>query len=162
MNKKILALLIVFIAAISIANIYAVETTNKDFDELFKMDVPSSENFTNPCVEENQYAPDLCANVQFDGENFTIYYYNDSSMSSDFDAENITDYLPQMLKSNSMYLDKPEIDGNLYIWNNSIKGDSSSSNYLVGISSEDATQMVCLEGNNLDDLKTYANTVKFE
>lgn len=160
MNRKIISLFAICILSISIAGVVAVETTNQDFDGLFKMDIPATENFTNP-VDEGQYAPELSANAQFEGENFTIYYYNDSSMSTDFNAENITDYLPQMLKSNSVYMDEPEIDGNLYVWNSSVVGGSSSSNYLVGISSDDATQMVCLEGDNLDDLKMYAGSVEF-
>ena len=69
-------------------------------------------------------------------------------------------YLPQMLKSNSVFMDEPLIDGNLYIWNNTV-GGSSDGSYLVGIPSEDATEMVCIEGNNLDDLKTFANSVEF-
>lgn len=81
-------------------------------------------------------------------------------MSADFKADNLTDYLPQMLKSNSVYMNEPSIDGNLYIWNNT-SGGSSNGAYLVGIPSEDASEMVCVEGNNLDDLKTFTNSVQF-
>jgi hypothetical protein len=65
-----------------------------------------------------------------------------------------------MLKSNSVFMGEPSIDGNIYIWNNTA-GGSSDGSYLVGIPSEDATEMVCVEGNNLDDLKTFANSVEF-
>lgn len=159
MNMKILTVLAVFIIGVSIAGVYAAETANHDFDGLFRMDVPSSENFTNP-VDEGQYSPGLSANVQYDGENFSVYYYNESNMADDFDAENITDYLPQMLKSNSVYMDDPVVEENLYVWNNTV-GGSSGAAYLVGVSSDDGSQMVCIEGNNLDDLKTYAGTVEF-
>lgn len=159
MDKKILTLMTVFAVVISIASVYAVETTNHDFDGLFKMDVPVDENLTNP-VEDGQYAPNLCANAEYSGENISIFYYNESSMSADFKADNLTDYLPQMLKSNSVYMNEPSIDGNLYIWNNT-SGGSSNGAYLVGIPSEDASEMVCVEGNNLDDLKTFTNSVQF-
>ncbi|MBR3720289.1 hypothetical protein [Methanobrevibacter thaueri] len=159
MNKKIIFLLTVFMVAISLASVYAVETTNHDFDGLFKMDVPVDENFTNP-VEEGQFAPKLSANAEYVGQNFSVFYYNESNMASDFNAKNITDYLPQMLKSNSVFMGEPSIDGNIYIWNNTV-GGSSDGSYLVGVPSEDATEMVCVEGNNLDDLKTFANSVEF-
>lgn len=159
MNKKIIFLLTVFMVVISLASVYAVETTNHDFDGLFKMDVPVDENFTNP-VEEGQFAPKLSANAEYVGQNFSVFYYNESNMASDFNAKNITDYLPQMLKSNSVFMGEPSIDGNIYIWNNTV-GGSSDGSYLVGVPSEDATEMVCVEGNNLDDLKTFANSVEF-
>ena len=159
MNEKIITLLAVFAVVISLASVYAVETTNHDFDGLFKMNVPVDENFTNP-VAEGQFAPNLCANAEYDGQNVSVYYYNESNMSSDYNAKNMTDYLPKMLKSNSVYMNEPSIDGNLYIWNNTL-GGSSNGAYLVGIPSEDATEMVCVEGNNLDDLKNFINSVQF-
>lgn len=158
MNKKII-ILVVFAAVISLASVYAVETTNHDFDGLFKMDVPVDENFTNS-VEESQFSANLCANVEYIGQNVSVFYYNESNMVSDFDAKNITDYLPKMLKSNSGFMNDPVIDGNLYIWNNTV-GGSSDGSYLVGIPSDDATEMVCVEGNNFDDLKTFINSVEF-
>lgn len=158
MNKKII-ILVVFAAVISLASVYAVETTNHDFDGLFKMDVPVDENFTNS-VEEGQFSANLCANVEYIGQNVSVFYYNESNMVSDFDAKNITDYLPKMLKSNSGFMNDPVIDGNLYIWNNTV-GGSSDGSYLVGIPSDDATEMVCVEGNNFDDLKTFINSVEF-
>lgn len=159
MNKKIITLLAVFAVVISLASVYAVETTNHDFDGLFKMDVPVDENFTNP-VEEGQYSAKLSANAEYVGQNISVYYYNESNMAPDFNANNLTDYLPQMLKSNSAFMDEPVIDGNVYIWNNTV-GGSSGGLFLVGIPSDDATEMVCMEGNNLDDLKTFINSVEF-
>jgi hypothetical protein len=114
----------------------------------------------NIAVEEGQFAPKLSANAEYVGQNFSVFYYNESNMASDFNAKNITDYLPQMLKSNSVFMGEPSIDGNIYIWNNTV-GGSSDGSYLVGVPSEDATEMVCVEGNNLDDLKTFANSVEF-
>ena len=55
MNEKIITLLAVFAVVISLASVYAVETTNHDFDGLFKMNVPVDENFTNP-VKEGQFS----------------------------------------------------------------------------------------------------------
>ena len=48
MNRKILALLIVLIAAISIANVCAVELTKEnDFDNIFKMKISDNDTFEN-------------------------------------------------------------------------------------------------------------------
>lgn len=160
MDKKILTFLTVFILACSIASVCAVEVTNHDFDGLFKMDVPKDANFTNP-VEDGQYSPELSAKAQYDSENMSVYYYDESSIVSDFGESNVTGFVPKMLKSNSMYMDEPTIDGDLYIWNTSVSGGSTPSNCLVGISSDDDMKMVCIEGNNLDDLKTFANSVEF-
>ncbi|WP_296876326.1 hypothetical protein [uncultured Methanobrevibacter sp.] len=159
MNKKIITLLAVFAVVISLASVYAVETTNHDFDGLFKMNVPVDENFTNP-VKEGQFSAKLSANAEYAGQNISVFYYNESNMAPDFKAENITDYLPKMLKSNSVFMDEPSIEGKVYIWNNTA-GGSSDGLYLVGISSDDAKEMVCVEGNNLDDLKSFINSVEF-
>ena len=74
MDKKIIVLLAVFMVAISLASVYAVETTTHDFDGLFKMDVPVDENFTNP-VDEGQYSAKLSANVEYVGQNFSVFYF---------------------------------------------------------------------------------------
>ena len=166
MNKKILTFLIIFIAAISMASVYAVETTNQDFDGLFKMDVPLNESFPNSS-ELNLYSPGLCSSEQYGddsvllgensgvNDNITIYYYDESAITNDFEPGNTTNFVVTMLKSNSIYMDQPTVDEGLYIWN-------SDGKYLVGIPSDDDTQFVCIEGLNLDDLKTYAASLEFE
>ena len=170
MNKKILIVLAVFIVTVSIASVCAVETTNHDFEGLFKMDVPSGENFINS-NESNLYAPELSAalyefgdeSVLKDGadlkDNITVYYYDESTITSDYAAGNTTDFVTSMLKSNSVYTNDPEQEDGIFIWNAS--NSSRDADYLVGVSSDDDTKMVCIEGLNLDDLKAYANSVEF-
>ena len=160
MDKKILTFLAVFVLVFSIASVCAVEVTNHDFDGLFKMDIPKDANFTNP-VEEGQFAPMLSAKAHYESDNMSVYYYDESCIVSDFGESNVTGYVPAMLKSNSVYMDEPTTDGDLYIWNTSVTGGSAPSTCLVGISSDDDMKMVCIEGENVDDLKSFADSVEF-
>lgn len=170
MDKKFFTLLAVFIVAISVASVCAVETTNHDFNGLFKMDVPSAENFINS-TESGLYAPELSAALYEFGDeavlkdgadlkdNITVYYYDESTISGEYKAGNTTDFVTSMLKSNSVYMDEPTQEDSIFIWNDTVS--QSDAKYLVGVSSDDDTKMVCIEGFNLDDLKTYANSVEF-
>lgn len=154
MNKKILALLIVLIAAVSIASVCAVELTKEnDFDGKFKMNM--TENSTFEQVVDNMGQNAYLSNQSWsDNETVLICYYEDA-----------IDSLIPKLKSNTLFTNDPTTEGNLTIFENPIYGDGSSESYsfkyFVGVSSPE-NKTVFIASNDLDSAKAYANTIVFE
>ena len=73
MNRKILALLIVLIAAISIANVCAVELTKEnDFDNIFKMKISDNDTFEN-LNNGTDYTTLLQSKVAYKNNDGSIY-----------------------------------------------------------------------------------------
>ena len=153
MNKKILTLLTVFLVAISIASVCAVELTKEnDFDGKFKMN----------CSENNTFylqAPDIG-----DGEFVSNQSWVDdeSGIIVCYYEEGMDDLVP-MLKSNTLFIDEPKVDGNLTIFEDttSPEGASYAVKYFVGVSSPENTT-VFVGCDDLDLAKEYANTIVFE
>ena len=154
MNRKILALLIVLIAAISIANVCAVELTKEnDFDSIFKMKISENDTFENPS-SGNDYTTLLQSKVAYknnDGSIFAFIYdtgMNDAVFYSSYGE--IEDF---------------EIDGDLSIFNVSDKmKDELGGNVtvLAGKTSDDQTKTVLIGGSNETLVKEYANTIVFD
>ena len=154
MSKKILTLLIVLIAAISIASVCAAELTKEnDFDGKFKMNITESSTF-------EQVVDDMGQNAYFsnqswsDNETALICYYDDA-----------IDSLIPKLKSNTLFTDDLTTEDNLTIFENPMYGQggtqSYSFKYFVGVSSPE-NKTVFIASNDLDSAKAYANTIVFE
>lgn len=152
MNKKILTLLIVLIVAISIASVCAAELTKQnDFDGKFKMNC--SENSTFYLKVDDMGVGEFLSNQSWvDDESMMVCYYE----------EGMEDLVP-MLKSNTLFIDEPKVDGNLTIFEDttSPEGASYAVRYFVGVSSPENTT-VFVGCDDLDLAKEYANTIVFE
>ena len=154
MNKKILTLLAVFLVAISIASVCAVELTKEnDFDGKFKMNI--SENSTFEEVVDSIGSSALLSDQSWsDNETAVVCYY-----------DKVIDDVLSELRSNSGYLDDPKTEGNLTILEYSGYGEGSSEQYafqyFVGVSSPKNTT-VFIASNDLNLAKEYANTIVFE
>ena len=151
MNRKILTLLIVLIAALSIASVCAVELTKEnDFDGKFKMNVSDNSTFKS-VVDGTSNSPLLSKQAWSDNSTALVCLYDKA-----------IDNVVSELKSNS---NAPKTEGNLTILEYSNYGEGSSPayafHYFVGVSSPDKTKSVFVASNDLDMAKNYANTVKF-
>ena len=154
MNRKILALLIVLIAAISIASVCAVELTKEnDFDGKFKMNMTESSIFEQ-VVDGTGQNPYFSNQSWSDNETVLICYYEDA----------IDSIIPK-IKSNTLFTDDPTTEDNFTIFENPVYGqggtESYSFKYFVGVSSPE-NKTVFIASNDLDSAKAYANTIVFE
>ena len=154
MNRKILTLLIVLIAALSIASVCAAELTKEnDFDGKFKMNVSDNSTFK-PVVDGTSNSPLLSKQAWSDNSTALVCLYDKT-----------IDNVVSELKSNSGYMNAPKTEGNLTILEYSNYGEGSSQayafHYFVGVSSPDKTKSVFVASNDLDMAKNYSNTVKF-
>lgn len=152
MNKKILTLLIVLIAAVSIASVCAVELTKEnDFDGKFKMNCSENATFY-PKVDGMGY-PELLSNQSWvDNETAIVCYYE----------EGMVELVP-LLKSNTLFINDPTVEGNLTIFEDttSPEGSNYAVKYFVGTSSPD-NRTVFVGCDDLNLAKEYANTIVFE
>ena len=151
MNRKILALLIVFIAAISIASVCAIDLTKEnDFDENFKMNITDNETFSE-ITDGTSQGKFVSVKSWTNNESVLVCYYEDAM-----------DNVVSTLKSNTPFIGDPKTEGNLTIFEDttSPEGASYSVKYFVGVSSGDKTVFIGCE--DLDNAKEYANTIKFD
>lgn len=153
MNKKLLTLLIIFIAAISIASVYAVELTKEnDFDGKFKMNSTNNNTFYDKVVDIG--AGEFVSNQSWtDNESLIVCYYE----------EGMDDIVP-VIKSNTLFTEDPTVEGNLTIFEDttSPEGAPYAVKYYVGVSSPDNTTSVFIGCDDLDLAKEYANTIVFD
>lgn len=154
MNRKILVLLIVLIAAISIASVCAAELTKtNDFDGKFKMNISDNSTFEKVVDGTGQNAY-LSAQSWSDNKTAIVCYY-EKAISS----------VISELKSNSGFMDAPKTEGNLTILEYSDYGQGSSESYafhyFVGVTSPQ-NKTVFIASNDLELAKQYANTISFE
>ncbi len=152
MNRKILVLLIVLIAAISIASVCAANlTTEKDFNGLFKMNSTDNSTFY-PKADDMGYGLLLSNQSWVDNESIIVCYYEEGM-----------DKLVPRLRSNSLFMDDPKVEGNLTILedNYSPEGASYAIKYFVGVSSPKNTT-VFIGCDDLNLAKEYANTISFD
>ncbi len=155
MNRKILTLLIVLIAAVSIASVCAAELTKvNDFDGKFKMNISDNSTFKE-VVDGTNHSPLLSSKAWSDNQTALVCLYDKA-----------IDNVLSELKSNSGYMDAPKTEGNLTILEYKDYGEGSSQeyafHYFVGVSSPDKTKSVFIASNDLNSAKDYANTVVFE
>lgn len=157
MNKKIVTLLIVLIAAVSIASVCAAELTKvNDFDGKFKMNITGNDtvkgltdSLQNSNNGGNTYQSQSAWTVN---DGVSVYYYNGAINS-----------VVSTLKSNSAFMDNPKVEGNLTILEDttSPEGASYALKYFVGVQSPDNSTTVFVGSNDLNLAKEYANTIGF-
>ncbi len=154
MNRKILALLIVLIAAISIANVCAVELTKEnDFDNIFKMKISDNDTFEN-LNNGTDYTTLLQSKVAYKNNDGSIYAFVYDTARTD-----------AVFYSSYGEVEDFDIDGDLLTFNVSDKmKDELGGNVtvLAGKSSDDQTVTVFIGGNNETLVKEYANTIVFD
>ena len=153
MNRKILTLLIVLIAAVSIASVCAAELTKtNDFDGKFKMNISENSTFEKVVdgTGQNAYLSDQSWS---DNKTALVCYYEKA----------MNDVLSE-LKSNSEFSNDPKTEGNLTILEYSDYGEGGSQayafHYFVGVSSPE-NKTVFVASNDLNLAKEYANTIVF-
>jgi hypothetical protein len=164
MDKKIFAVLLLFLALISIASVSAVNLTSEhNFENLFSVNVVDGDNFTQ-IGEPNAYSTLLNAKLAYKNNNDSVFVlmYDDIGYALDYLLPASDDY------------DK---DGDLLIFNASaIEGeiDASSKMYKIDglkdkitcfagkyIDSDTYPYAVFIAGNDTDLVKEYAETIKF-
>ncbi|WP_407375321.1 hypothetical protein [Methanobrevibacter sp.] len=153
MTKKILTLLIVLVAAISIASVCAADLTKEqDFNGLFKMKVDGSDNFTSIDVGNN-FSSLLQSRIAYKNANETIFvffYENDLNDAVMYASDgNITQFEALNGVGTFNFTDQ---------MTQSLDGKAS-----VGVAkmSDDQSKTVLLGGTNETLLKEYADTITF-
>ena len=152
MNRKILALLIICVAIVSVATVCAVELNKThDFDGKFKMNITDGDNVKElaDSLKDSKNGGDTyqSKSAWTVNGNVSVFYY-DTPM----------DKVVSVLKSNSGFTDNPKNDKNLTIFTNP-ETNNYSFKYFVGVSSNDKT--VFVGSNDLNTAKDYANTIAF-
>lgn len=154
MNKKILILLAVFILAVSLASVSAVELTKEnDFNGLFKMKVADNETFT-PIDNNNTPFSALQSGAAFKNDNDTIfvfYYENELNDAIFYASEgNVTDF---------------DSEGDLRIFNATeqmTQACGGNANVFVAKNPNMEKRTVIVGGTNETLLKEYAETLTFD
>ena len=165
MNRKILTLFAVFLVAISMASVCAVELSEThDFDGLFKMNIDVNDNFTNVSdLQDHSSLFQSAMAYKNANESVFVLVYGDTIESSIFFMSyGDIDY------QTGDNLDAVKTEGNLTLLNITPRMESQKENYdittLVGISSDDESSdplTVFIGGNNETLLKEYANSIEF-
>ena len=159
MNKKILTLLAIFVVAVSLTTVCAVELTKEnDFDSLFKMKISESDNFVK-IGEPNSYSSLLKSGVTYKNDNDTIFvlYFDDYGINQCIE-------IMSDAKFNNDDLVK---EGDLTLFNATPEMENYMDNYTIttfaGITGEtdghDST--VIIGGTNETLVKEYADTIEF-
>ncbi len=161
MNKKIFILILfVIIALVVIMPI----TSTQDFDGNFTMEVPFCSHYSNVawcwangalgCSDEYW---EENAGCDLDENEMVVYYYDDSLL---MDGEsNAFQHAVNDLTSTYLY-EICQNEGNSLV----LKTDYSMHNtpkYLAGKVNDDASKVVFVGGQNLDDVMQYADTIEF-
>ena len=94
MNKKIFALLVVFIATVSVVSVFAYKDyVSHDFDD-FTMDIHNGYNISESQGSVNQTIYDL---TNDNGDKYSIVYYNTSNING---SKNTTDFVVNTVYGN--------------------------------------------------------------
>ena len=154
MNKKIIALLVIFIATVSVATVFANDDlVSHDFGD-FKMDIPdcnqeiSVENGVAknlPDIDRITYA---IPNADLTTFAFIDYYTNSSSTNG---TNNLTDAVLNIIKSNHTV----DVKDGIYTWE-AIEDGYGQHGYLF--SSDDDSKVAIVTGADMrleDALKTF-------
>ena len=164
MGKKLL-LAIVILALISITVVFAIQSNEQDFDGNFTMNVPIGKEYCDVsyCLPNGRLGCameywDVNSDCQMGDDDIVMYYYDNSCLA---DGETNA-WKHAMNTLTTSYLYEPyRNDGNLVILTNDV-GMRNMPPYIVGVTNNDQSKVVFVGGYNLDDLKYYANTVKFK
>ena len=164
MNKKIPVILII-LALLSIAAVTSIQDSKQDFDGLFEMKVPLGQHYRDVayclpngalgCIRE--YWEDN-AGCQIEDGDIVVYYYNNSLL---VDGEsNAFEHAIRGLTTSYLYKIAQD-DGHTLVLTNDI-GMKNMPPYLVGKSNGDGSKVVFVGGNNLGDLKSFADSIEFK
>ena len=162
MNRKILTLFAIFLVAVSMASVCAVELTKENgFDGLFKMKVADGDNFTNGDNSQN-YTKLLQSSAVYKNSNESVFVFvynggiNDALLAmtyGDIDAQY------GVKKANFT------TDGDLTLLNKTPGMESALKNYTLttfaGVSNPNNQTTVFVGGNNDTLVKEYAKTIVF-
>ena len=163
-NKKLLILLIVIIFS-SITVINAFSSSNQDFDGLFTMDIPTGQHYSDVAYckpngelgSVKEYWEDN-SNCEIDKNEIVIYYY-DSSLLVECESNTWEHVINNLMGS---YLYKfYQKDGNKLILTNDL-GMRNVPKYVVGLTNDDGSEVVFVGGYDLNNLKQYVNSIRFE
>lgn len=141
--------------------------SSQDFDGLFTMDVPLGKHYEDQsyCYQNKplgcakQYVDANDENCIIDEDEFAVYYYDDSLV---FGSEsNVAEHSVHVLTTTFLYEFYGE-DGNLLILENQVEGMQNLPLYVVGAINDDGSKVVFVGGYDLNKLKNYAKSVKFE
>ncbi|MER2013722.1 MAG: hypothetical protein ABS871_03675 [Methanobrevibacter sp.] len=160
MNKKFLTLFAVFIVAVSMASVCAVELTKEnDFNGIFKMKVTDGDNFTS--MDDSQsYSKLLQSAAAYNNSNNTVFVFvykgniNDALLgmtNGDID--------PQYGVKNANYT----TDGDLTLINKTPKMENLLKDYSINTfaGKSDNKTTVFVGGDNATLVKEYAKTIVF-
>ncbi len=164
MGKK-LGVLCIVLLLVSVTVVFAVQNNTQDFDGNFTMNVPIGKEYYDAsyclpngrlgCVMEYW---DVNSGCQMADDDIVMYYYDNSCLVKG--ETNAWQHAIDTLTTSYLY--KPyQNEGNLVILTNDI-GMSNMPPYIVGVTNNDQSKVVFVGGYHLDDLKHYANTVKFK
>lgn len=162
MNKKIVTLLIVLIAAVSIASVCAVELTEeKDFDGLFKMKVADGDNFTNMSdINSNKFSDIAGSNMAYKNANDTIivFVYGNADVKSAINALTGGNIDFQYQHG----VDLVKFDGNVAVFDSNITAQNQNLTSFAGVDDGEGNIAVIICGQDADLVKEYAETIKFD
>lgn len=160
MNMKVLTLFVVFIVAVSMASVFAVELTKEqDFNGQFKMKVNEGDNFTS-MNDSQSYSKLLQSAMAYNNCNNSVFVFVYSGgINEALLAMTYGDIDSQYGVKNANYI----TDGDLTLinktpnMNNPLKGYSM--NTFAGKSNNKTT--VFVGGDNATLVKEYAKTITF-
>lgn len=164
MNKKVLLIVMIF-AIIALFALFGISCSNQDFDGHFTMDVPFGKHYSDTayCLPNGglgckcEYWEDS-AGCEIEDGDIVIYYYNNSILS---DGEsNALEHALNGLTTSYLY-QLAQSDGDLIILTNDIDMRKLPP-FLAGKSSENGDEIVFVGGRDLDNVKHYADTIKFK
>ena len=164
MGKKLLIAVIV-LALISFTLVFAVQNNSQDFDGNFTMNVPIGKEYydVSYCLPNGRLGSameywDVNSGCEMAEDEFVVYYYDNSCLVED--ETNAWQHAINVLTTSYLY-EPYQNEGNLVILSNDI-GMRNMPPYIVGVTNDDQSKVVFVGGYHLDDLKHYANTVKFQ
>ncbi len=163
MNKKVLVIIII-LAVISLTAIFALNSSNQDFDGLFTMDVPLGKHYSDTAYcrangglgSKCEYLEDN-AGCDIEEGDIVVYYYNTSLLTGG--ESNALEHVLNGLTTSYFYQASKE--GDLIILTND-EDMKKMPPYLAGKSSENGDEVVFVGGRSLNDVKHYANTIEFK
>lgn len=168
MNRKIVTLLIVLIAAVSIASVCAVELTKEnDFDGLFKMKVAEGDNFTNISDPNSNQAYGIAqSNMAYRNNNSTIYVfvYGNSGIKDAITVMSDGEIDFQYKKGLDLVKSEGDVsafDANATLLDEPSEGSSVTLTTFAGVD-DGGNLAVLVGGNDADLVKEYAKTIKFD
>lgn len=153
MNKKILVILIVLMAVVSVASVCASDLTKEqDFDGKFKMNI--SGNATFAPLTKDLGGGEFVSNMSWTDNKTAIVCYYESGMNE----------IVPIIRSNTLFLTEPKVDGNLTIFEDTTSQDNApyAVKYFVGVQSPDNKTSVFVASDDLNLAKEYASSISFD